>query len=472
MLWRSNLSNNQHPYVSEVDLINQYRPGSPLNDDEKKDLRRLYSQLALGDRTFNSILTESYDNPERLNPFPLYAYNSIWWWYYRDSNLIDDSQESNYVSKLSLGSNSVSWLRPRYCCFKKDYFTTAKLNPQSSRGNVIAPSGSFYGSWGPMNGSNPSNVVDDNYAISSNISSTGIPVQFLRAANAFLKILERDNIAGGRKVARLLAQMGVAPDAVRVDQPEYLGGNRFIMDIGGITSPSQISDAGTPSNPFIDSKTSMAGQTVGKGVIDGTLKKTIYYHAKEAGILMAISTLLPDIEYYQGLHKSWQYGVNNVKEDYLTPQCDCLGFEPIFNKELALCNLEEDSENNRIWGFSRRYGSWCFKNNIVSGDLVLKETRTGMEAFHLLRDFRASNNIIYAPALNPNFTMIVPAARHQFDRIFQRIGNNNEWDHFVGFYDCYCSSKLPKSPNQEPSLEEDSHSRGKQIQIDNGGTRF
>lgn len=475
-LWRTGLTSNAHPYILESELETLYNgsgSGTLTDAAECKDLRRLYSQLGLPSRIYNTLSSNiHYENIERISPFPFFAYNRIWWDWYRDSNLIDDSQFSNYCGLCRSGEVHINtWFRPRYACYGKDYFTTAKLNPQE--GVVSAGTRAEISDQSIAAPSNPNNSL--NYygtIIDPTVNSYyNVSVQFLRAANALQRILERNNIAGGRVMARFLARFGQAPDSVRLDQSEYLGGNSYIMSIGGITSPLQAGDAGSPVNPFIDDTVSMAGQRVGRGVIEGTTP-VIRYHAKEHGVFMVIATLIPEVGYYQGLHKMWTRGVKNVREDYLTPECECLGYEPIYGKELAMQDSEEDTGNNSLWGFSRRYGSYCYKNNIVSGDMVLSETRTGMEAFHLLRDFRGSDGYIDQPALNANFTMIATAARKQFDRIFQIIGNAGDYDHFEGYHECRCRAVLPKSPNAMPSLEEDSHSSGKHIQIDNGGTRF
>jgi hypothetical protein len=471
--WINNLSGAAHPYVLESTLEAKTKDSySTWSIDKKADYRRLLSMLSLPERVYNSTSTQTYQNPERLTIWPFLSYQRIWWDYYRDSNLIDDSQLVNYVGRADAGANNISLFEPLYACFGKDYFTTAKVNPQDGDVTTVVRQG--VGLSNNVTGPNPKNILSSGSIVDNSygLSSGAVPIQFLRAANALQRYLERNNIAGGRVMARFLSRFGYAPDAVRLDQSEYLGGKTYLMQIGGITSPlTNDLEKLTTYQPFFGSDASLAGQVAGKGVIDGNTG-IIRYHAKEHGTFMVIATLMPEVGYYQGLHKCWTRGVTNVKQDYLTPEFNLEGLEPIFNKEVALMTLEENSLDNNVWGFQRRYGSYTWKQNVVSNDMVLKETKTGMQSFHLLRSF--GDTIQYAPDLTPSFTMLTPEKRAQFGRIFQIPGDplSFQYDHFEGFHDCMCKITRPFNSDALPALEEDSHSAGKVVTVENGGMRF
>lgn len=481
--WRCGLTSGAHPYVQEKDLVNkafQIGTGSSalaptLGVAYRKDFRRLLSQLGFPERVFNYGATggsfTAYN--KKYNPFALYSYNRIWWDWYRDSNLIDDSQISNYVQYLGAGYNDGDLLRPRYCCYQKDIFTTAFKNPQSGGAAKIpaASAQTFQNQLPP----NPENILLSDGSISSLYAGIANNIQFLRAANSLQKYLERNNIAGGRVMARFLARFGVTPDSVRLDQSEYVGGFSMPLNIGDVTAnldTGEGSQASEPDNAFTSPVNSYAGQLAGKAMLAGN--DNLQYHAKEDGTFMVISTLVPEIFYYQGVPADLLRGVDNVKEDYFTPEYENLGFEPLKRIQVAATRLNADPNgtyDQEIFGFVPRYSSYKYKLGVVSGDNVLTETMTGLQGYHLGRNLLT--NGINQASLLPEFTMITPADRLALDRIFYVPGQHaGDLDHFEGIHVCDCKIVRPMSAAKLPSLEEDAHTSGKVVTIDNGGMRM
>lgn len=476
-LWRNNESNVSHPYILDSDLVKKYVGTSALPLSHRKDMRRLLSQLGFAEKTYNH--TSAWNSncfDEKFNLWACCAYNRIWWDWYRDSNLIDDSQRTNYIDEVSLGHNSLSKFEPRYCCYPKDYFTTAKMYAQS--GPNVVSTGTRGGASTPAtaitNPFNPQNVLDVNGDPVS-VAATTANIQWLRAANALQMYLERNNIAGGRIMARYLARFGVTPDAVRLDQSEYLGGFTCPLNVGDVTSPM----AGMPNlanytNAFMSDTMSVAGQQAGKGYISGN--DHITYHAKEDGTYMVLASIVPEVYYYQGVPADLKRGVDNVHEDYFTPEFEGIGFEPIRRGMVASNRQDVDSTgavDNQIFGFQPRYSNYKFKLGTISGDMVLSETMAGMQGFNLFRNLKNSGGVAVGAYLTPTFTMITPEDRFDLDRIFSIKGSApGDLDHFWGVHFGECKITRPMTGRALPHLEEDSHSRGKAITIDNGGVRM
>lgn len=478
-LWRNGESNNSHPYCTEENIIARFLGTNPLRPSHIRDYRRLLGQLGLPSRIFNrtSAFSTQSEYNQKYSPFPFFSYNRIWWDWYRDSNLIPDSQRSAYIDQLSAGFNGLSKFEPRYCCYPKDYFTTAKVNAQNDSTYGAASRADLTGANFPS-GPNPYDVVLSNGATASNaISSSNyaLSIQFLRVANSLQHYLERNNIAGGRIMARYYARFGATPDSVRLDQSEYIGGFSTPLNISDVTSLSNEGGFGiTPDNGFIVPDDSYAGQQAGKGYINGGSQ--INYHCKEDGTLMILQSLVPEVFYYEGIPADFLRGVDNVKEDYFTPEFENIGYEPIRKKEVAANRADLDgtagTTDNEIFGFQPRYSKYKFKLGTISGDMTLSETMTGMQGFNLFRKLVASNGASGADLL-PGFTMILPEDRHSFDRIFSIPGSAaGEFDHFWGIHFVDAKIDRPMSAAKLPSLEEDSHSSGKQVTIDNGGVRM
>ena len=345
-LWRDGLQANSHPYITEQTLIGKYIGSGAVAATHKRDMRRLLGQLGFPARVINRTVAfdPSGEYNQKYNPFSCASYNRIWWDWYRDSNLIDDSQRPNYVNSLDAGNNLLSKFEPRYCCYPKDYFTTAKVNPQSS----VEPAGSRSDvSSSPafvQPGSNPNNVLLNGTPVSNVIgnSTHSVPINFLRTANSLQKYLERNNIAGGRVMARYYARFGKTPDSVRLDQSEYIGGFSTPLNISDVTSPANVGSLSvSPSQAFISGlDDSYAGQQAGKGYVNGG--DSIFYHAQEDGTLMIISTLVPEVYYFEGIPSDLLRGVDNVKEDYFTPEFENIGYEPIRKKQLAANKADVD----------------------------------------------------------------------------------------------------------------------------------
>ncbi len=479
--WRNNLTSSSHPYFPESALVNQSFKVGPINPklDSKyrADFRRLLSQFGFPERIYNYGDNQgdftSYD--KRWNPFALEAYQRIWWSWYRDSNLIDDSQFSNYIRPLTTGEQPATHLIPRYCCYQKDIYTTAFVNPQSGPASATIPFAST-GTSLLANPVNPENVWQTGAQSVAGISASNqYNIQFLRAANALQHYLERNNIAGGRVQARFLARFGITPDNIRLDQPEYCGGFIAPLKIGDVTSNIDLGGDANPTNAFTNIGASAQGQLGGKSFVDGGTAD-ISYHAKEDGTFMILTSIVPEVFYYQGCPADLTRGVDNIKEDYFTPEYEGLGYEPIKRGQVAATRLDADPSgdiDNQIFGFVPRYANYKYKLGTVSGDNVLSETKTGMQGYHLGRGFLT--NGINQAALLPEFTMITPEDRITYDRIFTYVSNPTTgfvFDHFEGIHLVTNKAARPMTASKLPQLEEDSHSSGKKVTIDNGGMRM
>lgn len=498
----ANTSNTQHPYLTlnrlvytvvdpeniELGVGNsipntiQDTEDFPLRTAYLKDLRRHLSKLRIPEAVYNATSVASYigeldrqlEAGPRVNCWKFAAYQYIWWTYYRDSQQIDETLFAEYVPFLQAGSqNRNIWrlVQPRYCCFKKDYFTLARIFPQSDQSSSVAQFVSLGSSSSNVSSVyfNPNNVLQNDGLIKSLPNTSGVPATWLRSALSLQKYLERNNLVGTRLMARFLARFGVAPSYERLSQPEYIGGYRKMCVVGDVVSPTGT--GGNMDNEPFSQETmySVAGQRVGMLNINSGMDK-IKYHATEFGTLMVIHTLVPEVHYIQGIEREWQRGVTSDKFDYFTPELQDVGDQIIRESEIYFPPSEETEQTpggfpslDGVFGWTRRYEDYCYKPDIVSGDLTLKETSAGLESVHLARIFDSK------PILAPEFTELGPAQRLQFDRIFNVPGKVGEFDHFKGYVNCRCSMVRPMSGAPAPELEEDATNH---VVVPNGGVRF
>lgn len=470
--WINGQTASSHPYFSISSLKLVYGGTATVQPlisslPSWRDACRLASQLRFPAFVYNmsksAVIPET--NVARFNPFPAAAYQRIFWDWYRDASLIDETNLLTYVPLLPSGEISsalaLPYLTPRYCCWDKDYFTTAKLTPQSGAKTSVATNYTST-SYEVLN---PKNVQQSNTAISSP-GTTRIPVQFIRAAEALQKYLERNNLAGSRLIDRMVARFGGSRNVVRLNMSEYLGQVEDTMVVGDITASNDLEGTPSTSNAFnLGAASSIMGQQSGKSY-GRSASDTIEYHAEETGTLMVISTLVPSTGYYQGIDRSLTRGTSDDKFDYFTPELQGIGYQPVYIQELFA-----DAPSSSLFGFAPRYADYLFQPDVVSGDLVLSGSSAGMDGYHTFRTFSQM------PSLTPSFTQIRPEDRDELDsRIFSitpKAASKSDYgrvDHFVGYVNADVLINRPIDSHKSPFLDEDGHHDN--VTIPDGGTRM
>lgn len=471
--WINGQTSSSHPYFSVASLKLVYA-GSASSAalisslPSWRDACRLASQLRFPAYIYNMSKDAAIpsNNVARFNPFPAAAYQRIFWDWYRDASLIDETNLLTYVPLLPSGelssTLSLPYLTPRYCCWDKDYFTTAKTNPQSGQKSAVAPNSTTV----DAATLNPKNVQASNGYFANMGTTAKIPVQFIRAAEALQKYLERNNLAGSRLIDRMVARFGGSRNVVRLNMSEYLGQVEDTMVVGDITASNDLSSTTAQDNAFnLGGQGSIMGQQSGKSY-GRSASDTIEYHAEETGTLMVISTLVPSTGYYQGIDRSLTRGTSDDKFDYFTPELQGIGYQPVYLQELYA-----DASSSQLFGFAPRYADYLFQPDVVSGDLVLSSTSAGMDGYHTFRTFKQ------APSLTPSFTQIRPEDRDELDsRIFSitpKAASKSDYgqlDHFVGYVNADVLINRPIDSHKSPFLDEDGHHDN--VTISDGGTRM
>lgn len=488
------ISNNSHPYIEGTNI--KYYLGSNGQLDAEgfytsvkdspyeRDVRRLLSEFGLPESLYNTE-TPAEDGVH-INPFAFASYQRIWWDYYRDSNLIDESELPKFVPSLVTGwngANTYKLCRPNYACFPKDYFTTAKVNPQSGNSASVAAVDVASPLLNPYltTGSNVQSSINltniGNVTTSVSTAGSGaspilgqLSIEVLRRANALQKYLERNNIVGSRLIERFLARFGVSPTSQQLQMSEYLGGSSKTYDIGSVMASVETGDFATGAQGDAFGQAVLQGGTgalqgsaTGAGAINlgsGTIK----YHAKEFGTLMVIGTIVPNISYTQGIRRSFTRGTIGDRFEYLTPEFDRLGYEPVYQQEL----YHEQNTNTYPFGYVPRYQSYKFQPNVKAGDSVLTGTNAFLDVVSMDRSFSEP------PSLTREFTMITPRNRYNLDKIFMIQGPSAiyNFDHFIGYAHTECNIVRSVSDDGMPALDPDLDDNKKKILVENGGIRF
>lgn len=451
---------------------------------------RLMANLGINPDSIENV--DGLDPNDRISAFPFLAYYRIWLDWFMDSNIYDHAAyDRAFKTMIESGGSMATFttlLETRNCCYKKDYYTTARVSPQGGFVNptpnsvdpsvvtvdlasiqvnpgLVRPDSQYNGIQILPNGS----VKTAAYSGSSQNSKLGqFTVEALRAANSLQRYLERNNFVGTKIINRILAHFGVAPTPERLDMAEFIDGESFDIGIGDVTSTA-FTGSGV--------STSGLGLQAGKGLGTNSKKsKSVRYHAKEHGVFMSLMSIIPDTAYYQGIPKLFQKGVFGDPLDYFTPEFENLGYQPILNKEVFVPSLAgqlyQSYDPDGIFGYTPRYSEYKFQNDVLSGDFVGAGPDDGgvsnyMDSWHLFRhlNFDEDNPL----TLNENF---VELKNHNtdYDRIFQIT--TNDYDHF--YFNIFVDVKAtrPMDGFTAPSIDETNHADGREMNLPYGGTRL
>lgn len=441
--------------------------------DMQRHLLNMHTPAPLvNDKTTYTIDQNPY--PRYLNAFAFRSYQLVWWHYFRNQQILPESDVNNYIPLYNsvnsiddLHDNIKKWITPRYACFKKDYFTTATESP-SGGAYISSPT---YSSGTSSTGIDQEAPEPDNvFARNGNHATQAtykMPILALRWAEAIQKYAERNNIVGAGLLGRFLARYGNAPEHLAIDVPLLVGSSSNFMLFGDVTANNSTNgtwselDYGNAFNTYNGSNTpenglpSIAGQLAGKGAY-GAAGDYNTFHAKEFGTFIVVQYCMPEVGYYQGWKKNM---LRTDLHSFFTPEMQKVGFQTISDDELF---VKKDVDPT-IFGFTPRYSDYMFEQNTLGGDLALDELSTGMSSWHMMRIFED------IPEIGLEFTDCVPEARLALNRIFSVQGELCQLDHFVGYAYVDMQVDRPMIGDALPELNEDSN---QSINIEYGGIRL
>uniref|UniRef100_A0AAU8B865 Major capsid protein n=1 Tax=Dulem virus 200 TaxID=3145677 RepID=A0AAU8B865_9VIRU len=174
--------------------------------------------------------------------------------------------------------------------------------------------------------SNSTRILSQKF-ITAGVSSaaTYITVDQLRMANKMQRFLEL-TLLGGSRYADWVRAAFVEEIEDRLEIPVFLGATSTWLNFQDVISHS----AALPNDPTNISTTGL-GDIGGRGYGEMRGKHT-KYHVKEHGYFMVLMTIIPEIDYYQGIRKMWNKLYMN---DLFVPQLDGIGFQDVAMSELC-----------------------------------------------------------------------------------------------------------------------------------------
>jgi hypothetical protein len=343
---------------------------------------------------------------------PLRAYSLIFNEFYRDQDLV----AARGLSTAS-GADSTTATDLARIAWGKDYFTTARANPQQGSavevgfsagtapvtGLVIERTPASQtgmadvnadGTVGPTdNTNNPTPLsarrassaagADVDPMIEADLSQAtgGIDINELRDAISLQRIAEAREFFGSRYVD-YLRYYGVNPRDGRLDRPEYIGGGRQKLSISEVLSTA-------------DSGAATVGDLFGHGIA-GVRSRRFKKMFEEHGWFIGVMSVRPKGVYQMGIPKRF---LRDEPTDFWHRELELLPWQEVDELEIFGAGTP-----GNVFGYAPRYEEYRETMSYVSGTL-----RQGTEEdWTLAREFSA------APTLNSDFVTCTPS-----DRVYQ-----------------------------------------------------
>lgn len=348
-----------------------------------------------------------------LNAMPFRGYNLIFNEFYRDQD-IDSKVTVNTGGGSDLVGN-YTMLRSRWA---KDYFTTARVEPQAGDGSVVslglsgeapvkglgfsdtavytgtAAGTREAGTVGVPPGNDWSTVAlspkvrGDNASkipsVYADLGATGfglageMEINEWRRAMAYQRLLEHRNRFGSR-YRDYLAFLGVKSSDARLQRPEYLGGGKVTLSFSEVLATAETTEAAL-------------GTMGGHGI--GAVRSRAYRRFfEEHGYVHSFMIIRPRPMYTQQVPRHF---LRRVMTDYWQKELEMMGEQPISNREI----YSRAADDSGVFGYIPRYDDYRRAFSNVAG-----EFRTTLDYWHYGRIFADQ------PVLNPTFLECLPTDR-------------------------------------------------------------
>lgn len=344
-----------------------------------------------------------------INSLPCRAYAKIWNEWFRDQNVdnpavIYDNDDVQYYedddttyNKNEVLENAQDGGRPLWVNKFHDRFTSALPYPQKGEPTLIPLSGNAAVRGYKENelnspisatiemvttesGITPKIVANGtdapvqvrgkdggqgytNFLLGTDLSSvTGATINNLRQAFAVQQFMEADARGGTRYREIIRNHFGVDIDDKTVQIPEYLGGQRYMINVSQVVQTSATDSTSPQGNAAAISVTPFKENSFTKSF-------------QEHGYVIGVCCIRNDNTYQQGLDKMWS---RKEKYDFYWPEFAHLGEQAILNKEIY---LQGNADDEKAFGYQEAYSEYRMTANRVCGKFRSNAEGT-LDAWH------------------------------------------------------------------------------------------
>lgn len=428
----------------------------------------------------------------RASLIPFRCYERVWWDWFRNSQVVPDSQESSYLFSDNNNENVTRYFIPHYANWQKDFMSNFLRTPNGDRtttqSSLTSSNLEQAGARLVPNAQNGLNPLDTQSAFpksspqsndayfnigEAGATATGSPtVNTLRYALGLQAVIEKMSALGGRLKDRLKGMFGSSVSYEVLGMSELLGYNEYDVNFDNDAANVSNADGEQDVNAFGTTdpyRGTIKGQMTGKSTMTENGLSNVNYHCTEDGFFMILSWLTPDAMLSQGLAPMWFRGIDGVapsRFDFLTDEFVGKGFDPIFAVELvnvphSIGSALGTYDPFKAVGFNAKYHNYTYHHDVISGDFRNPNTRASMSNWVVERDVlkeqkikaldgslvsgKTGNDVDNAVVFN-NFQGVNEYTREAYDANFMYTGA--DIDHFVVQNKCelIMTRRLPSAP--------------------------
>lgn len=418
----------------------------------------------------------------KLSLFPFRAYQRFWWDFFRDPELVPDSEYDNYIDttpgNLTMGSvvSKVKFFNTRYRTFRSTWLSSLykssgiEPNSQIEIGNMQIKLRQSLQELGgllqiqmddtsgarmaiPEFNSLTSLVMDVSGFVNGNdgeptygagVFNTSARGQ--RVAEACTRLRERCNAAQKRVIDQIEAIYGKISEWLILNRVQYLGGS---------STPIQISDVTSTSDTYTSTSGASLGAQAGKGIA-ASRGDNINFTATEHGYIIGVYSIIPRQNFCQGIPKEF---IRNEPSDIFTKDFEHVGFMPVLNSEVYISETKaqpSDYSIDGVFGYTEPYYEYKRSLDVLQGDMryfTMNDINANgiYSSYNLFRLINAGLDSGSGVDFNQAFFSVGNA---QFNRIFEFGGSQtSDQDHFFVNLDVKCTANRPMDSFAVPSLE-------------------
>lgn len=193
-------------------------------------------------------------------------------------------------------------------------------------------------------------------------SVTGATINNLRQAFAVQQFMEADARGGTRYREIIRNHFGVNIDDKTVQIPEYLGGQRYMINVNQVVQTSATDAKSPQGNAAAISVTPF---------MENSFTKSFQEH----GYVIGVCCIRNDNTYQQGIEKLWS---RTEKYDFYWPEFAHMGEQAVLNKEIY---AQATAEDEKAFGYQEAYSEYRMTPNRVCGAFRSNATQT-LDAWH------------------------------------------------------------------------------------------
>lgn len=196
--------------------------------------------------------------------------------------------------------------------------------------------------------------------------ATAATINQLRLAFQIQRIYEKDARGGTRYIEILSNHFGVTSPDSRLQRPEYLGGNRMLINVNQVVQNSE-------------SATTPQGTTTAYSLTVDT-HSDFTQSFVEHGFLIGLCVARYDHTYQYGIERFFS---RKTRFDYYWPSLANIGEQPVYNREIYAVGTSSD---DGVFGYQEAWADYRYKPNRVCAEMR-STSKKSLDVWHLADDY-------------------------------------------------------------------------------------